>query len=232
MTKRKKKIIGILLLAVALLILIPVCFYKLVEWKTADKLYNDTKSIPYNNVGMVLGTNPKNKFGKGNPYFYYRVDAVEKLYKAGKIKFVLISGDNKTKDYSEPDVMRNILIQRGIPKDLIYIDYAGFRTLDSVVRAKNIFGQKKMTIISQRFHNERSIVLGEWQDMDLIGFNAKDVEVKRSKYRILAREGMARVKLYLDMFVGKKPHFGGDPITIAVGHPQTGLNDNKNDNEN
>lgn len=120
--------------------------------------------------------------------------------------------------------MRSILIKRGIPADVIYIDYAGFRTLDSVVRAKDIFGQTKMTVISQKFHNERSIVLGEWQDMELVGFNAKDVEVKRSKYKIMIREGYARVKLYLDMLVGKKPHFGGEPIKIAVGHPQTELN--------
>ena len=152
MTKKKKKIIGITLLVIAILIFTPICFYKLVENKTADKLYNDVNSIPYNEVGMVLGTNPKTKKGMDNPYFTYRVDAVEKLYKAGKIKFILISGDNKTKDYSEPDVMRKILIERGIPKDVIYIDYAGFRTLDSVVRAKNIFGQTKMTVISQKFH--------------------------------------------------------------------------------
>lgn len=225
MTKKKKKIIGITLLVIAILIFTPICFYKLVENKTADKLYNDVNSIPYNEVGMVLGTNPNTKKGNGNPYFYNRVDAVEKLYKAGKIKFILISGDNKTKDYSEPDVMRKILIERGIPKDMIYIDYAGFRTLDSVVRAKNIFGQTKMTVISQKFHNERSIVLGEWQEMDLIGFNAKDVEVKRSKYKTLIREGGARVKLYLDMLIGKEPHFGGNPIKIAVGHPQTDLNE-------
>ena len=152
MTKKKKKIIGITLLVIAILIFTPICFYKLVENKTADKLYNDVNSIPYNEVGMVLGTNPKTKKGMDNPYFYNRVDAVEKLYKAGKIKFILISGDNKTKDYSEPDVMRKILIERGIPKDVIYIDYAGFRTLDSVVRAKNIFGQTQMTVISQKFH--------------------------------------------------------------------------------
>lgn len=225
MTKKKKKIIGITLLVIAILIFTPIGFYKLVENKTADKLYNDVNSIPYNEVGMVLGTNPNTKKGNGNPYFYNRVDAVEKLYKAGKIKFILISGDNKTKDYSEPDAMRQILIERGIPKDVIYIDYAGFRTLDSVVRAKNIFGQTKMTVISQKFHNERSIVLGEWQEMDLIGFNAKDVEVKRSKYKTLIREGGARVKLYLDMLIGKEPHFGGNPIKIAVGHPQTDLNE-------
>lgn len=225
MTKKKKKIISIVIAIITSLILIPICFYKFVESKTADRLYDDTKSIPYNEVGMVLGTNPKTKYGKNNPYFYYRVDAVEKLYKAKKIKFVLISGDNKTKDYSEPDVMRNILIQRGIPGDLIYIDYAGFRTLDSVVRAKNIFGQKKMTVISQKFHNERSIVLGDWQEMELVGFNAKDVNVKRSKFKIMIREGFARVKLYLDMLVGKEPHFGGEPIEIAVGKPQKELNE-------
>ena len=225
MTKKKRTIIGIAVAVIAILILTPICFYKLVEVKTSNRLYTDAQSIPYNDVGMVLGTNPKNKYGGKNPYFYNRVDAVVQLYEAGKIKFVLMSGDNKTKDYSEPDVMRKMLVERGVPADAIYIDYAGFRTLDSVVRAKMVFGQTKMTVISQKFHNERSIVLGEWQNMDLIGFNAKDVEVKRSKYRIIVREGFARVKLYLDMLVGKEPHFGGDPIKIAEGNPQKELNE-------
>lgn len=220
----KKKLAYISLSVLVLLLLTAFFCYKSVEWRSEGKLYTDVDSIPYNEVGMVLGTNPKTKRGNNNPFFFNRVDAVEKLYKAGRIKFILISGDNKTKDYSEPDVMRNILIERGVPAEVIYIDYAGFRTLDSVVRAKNIFGQKKLTVISQKFHNERSIAIGDWQGMEIIGFNAKDVEHSGAKCKILARETGARVKLYLDILTGKKPHFGGEPIKISASTPQTELN--------
>ena len=103
----------------------------------------------------------KLKNGNNNLYFDYRILAAVELYKAGKIKYILISGDNRKKDYNEPEEMKKALIQKGVPAKFIYLDYAGFRTLDSVVRAKEVFGQNQLTIISQRFHNERAIYLAE-----------------------------------------------------------------------
>jgi SanA protein len=108
-------------------------------------------------VGLVLGTSQYLKNGYLNWYFKYRIEATVELYKKGKIDFILVSGDNSHKNYDEPTAFKNELIKRGIPADQIYLDYAGFRTLDSVVRAKEIFGQTSITIISQKFHNERAI---------------------------------------------------------------------------
>lgn len=224
MIKIKRKYYYILLSGLFLLFILPVLAYSVVAYKAADRIYDDVKAIPYNEVGMVLGTGPTTVSGKANVYFSYRIDAVEELYKAGKIKFILISGDNSTKDYSEPDAMKDSLVARGIPSDVIYLDYAGFRTLDSVVRSKKIFGQNRMTVISQRFHNERSIILGDWQDMDLIGYNAKDTSLRFYHVKTHIREGYARIKLLLDIFVGKQPKFLGETIEIGDGKPQKEIN--------
>lgn len=220
--KKKHLLYWIVSIFVLLVIITQVCYWT-VALNSKDRLYDSVSEIPYNDVGMVLGTGPKTKSGRTNLFFQYRIDAAEALYKAGKIKFILISGDNSRNDYSEPDVMKDSLIHRGIPADVIYLDYAGFRTWDSVIRAKEIFGQTKMTVISQRFHNERSIFIGNHFGMKLIGFNAKDAS---AGYLIRAyiRENLARVKIFVDLLIGKQPYFSGTPIEIGEGKPQIDIN--------
>lgn len=171
-------------------------------------------AIPRNDVGLLLGTSPKLKNGNNNLYFDYRILAATVLYKSGKIKYILISGDNRKKDYNEPEEMKNALIQKGVPESAIYLDYAGFRTLDSVVRAKEVFGQSRLTIISQRFHNERAIYLAEQNGIDAIGYNAKDVNAYAG-LKTNARELLARVKMFIDLAVDKQPHFLGKKIIIG-----------------
>ena len=120
--------------------------------------------------------------------------------------------------------MKDSLVARGIPAEVIYLDYAGFRTWDSVVRAKNVFGQTKMTVISQKFHNERSIFIGDRFGMELIGYNASNTSSRFHKIRALARENFARVKIFIDIIINKQPHFLGEPIEIGEGKPQKNLN--------
>ena len=151
--------------------------------------------------------------GQRNLYFQYRIDATVALYQQGKIEFVLVSGDNSRSSYDEPTDFKNELIRRGIPAKKIYLDYAGFRTLDSVVRAKKIFGLQRLTIISQPFHNQRAIFIAEHEGMQAIGFNAKDIS-GRYGIRVKLREYLARVKLMLDIVLGVDPKFLGDPIVI------------------
>jgi SanA protein len=222
--KIKKKIIQQFLIVLSIVAMLPLLCYAVVAQIAKGRLYEDCESVPYNEVGMVLGTGPTTITGDTNYNFFYRIDAVEELYKAGKIKFVLISGDNSRVDYSEPDIMRDSLVARGIPRDVIYLDYAGFRTLDSVVRSKKVFGQHSLTVISQRFHNERSIVLGDWLDMALIGYNAEETLSRSHRMRAHIREGFARVKLFVDIMVGKQPMFLGEPIEIEEGKPQLNVN--------
>ena len=185
----------------------------LVEKSAKKKVFNSTKEIPHNKVGLLLGTSKRLINGQINLYYKYRIDAAVRLYHAGKIDFILVSGDNSTKHYNEPTTIKNDLIDKGIPANRIFLDYAGFRTLDSVVRSKEIFGQASITVISQQFHNERAIYIAKRKDIKAIGFNAKDVNVKYG-LKTKIRERFARVKMMMDLVFGKKPKFLGEKIEI------------------
>jgi SanA protein len=185
----------------------------IVENSAKNKTFIDIEKVATNKVGMVLGTAKYRTAGGINLYFKYRIDAVVELYKSGKISFILVSGDNSTKYYNEPEEFKKELIKNGIPEDKIFLDYAGFRTLDSVVRAKKIFGQSKITIISQRFHNERAIYLAEKHGIEAIGFNAKDVSNSYG-FKTQVREYFARSKAILDFLFGVEPKFLGKKIEI------------------
>ncbi len=186
---------------------------RLVEKSASDKVFNSTKEIPHNKVGLFLGTGKILSNGRINLYYKYRIEAAVKLFKAGKVDFILVSGDNSTKNYDEPSTIKEDLIKKGIPSSKIYLDYAGFRTLDSVVRCKEIFGQSSITVISQQFHNERAIYIAKRKDINAIGFNAKDVNVNYG-FKTRLRERFARVKMVLDLIIGKKPKFLGEKIEI------------------
>ncbi len=210
---RKKRIFLYTLVFVACLLAITVYLCnKTITDSAKGKLYSDTTSVPFNRVGLLLGTS---KFvnGRNNPFFDYRIRAAADLLKAHKIKYLIISGDNSRKDYNEPAAMREDLIKAGVDSTVIYLDYAGFRTFDSVVRLKDIFGQDSVTIISQQFHNERAIYLAGKEGVYAIGFNAADVG-SREGFTTELREKLARVKVFLDLWFGKKPKFLGSKISI------------------
>ena len=133
---------------------------------------------------------------------------------AKKIDYILISGDNGTNTYDEPTTMKNDLITKGIPASRIYLDYAGFRTLDSIIRAKEIFTLQKFTIISQKFHNERAIFIAENKGINAIGFNARDVNIHYG-LKTQIRERFARVKMIIDLLIGKQPKYLGKKIPIG-----------------
>ncbi|MBI9068881.1 MAG: YdcF family protein [Salinivirgaceae bacterium] len=175
--------------------------------------YNDINQIEYNRVGLILGTSKYSMNGDINLYYKYRIVAAIDLYESKKIDFILISGDNGQVEYNEPKIIRADLIKAGIPEEHIFLDYAGFRTWDSIIRAKKVFGENKLTVISQKFHNQRAIFIGKQNDMELIGFNAKDVPNNYgAKTRL--REKFARTKLMLDILINKQPKYLGDSIQI------------------
>lgn len=131
----------------------------IIESSAGDYLYDSIDDIPYNRAGLLLGTTPYRAGGGRNPYFYERIDAAARLYRAGKISMIIVSGDNATRKYNEPRAMRRALIRAGVPGKAIVFDFAGFRTLDSIVRASLVFGQSSVTIISQRFQNLRAVYI-------------------------------------------------------------------------
>ena len=185
-----------------------------IETETKNFVSYDIQKLPNEKVGLMLGTSKILKSGWKNLYFFNRIDAAEQLYKSGKIKYILISGDNSTKDYSEPEDMQAELLKRGIPADKIVLDFAGFRTLDSVVRAKEIFGQNSFIIISQKFHNERAVFLAQHYGIKAYGFNAKDVN-KYFGFKTKVREYFARAKVFVDFLLGVEPKFGGEKVEIS-----------------
>ena len=142
-----------------------------------------------------------------------RIEAATALYNHNKIDFIIVSGDNRNINYNEPITMYNDLISEGIPARNIILDYAGFRTLDSVVRGKAVFGQDNYTIISQSFHNQRAIYIARKKGIEAIAFNAGDPKGKQS-FKVQVREVGARMLVFFDLFTSRQPHFLGEKIII------------------
>lgn len=209
-----KRIVLFILVALLAIFLFVVYANYRVGSTTKNQLFNEVQDIPHNKVGLVLGTAKYLNSGHLNYYFQYRIDATVALYNAGKIDYIVVSGDNSRKDYNEPEDMEAALIKKGIPKDKIYLDYAGFRTLDSVYRMCAIFGQDAFTIISQPFHNERAIYIANHLDLHTVAFNAQDVS-KKYGFKTMLREKLARVKVMLDNITSKEPKFLGTPVEIG-----------------
>jgi SanA protein len=181
--------------------------------KAKSRVYDDIDSVPYNRVGLLLGTSKYTSKNYHNQYFLFRIQAAAELFHTGKIDYILISGDNRFEYYNEPQMMQEDLIALGVPKEKIFLDYAGFRTLDSIIRAKKVFGLNSFTVISQKFHNERAIFIARNNDLNAIGFNAKDVD-KNYGFKTNLREKFARVKVVIDLITGKEPKFLGEQIEI------------------
>ena len=214
MSLRKTITISLLFIFCLALATIFIC-NKIITDKANGSLYADAKNIPFNKVGLLLGTAKFTGNGGNNFYYDYRILAAAELIKNVKIKYLIISGDNSRNNYNEPAAMRADLMAAGIDSTIIYLDYAGFRTFDSMVRLKDIFGQDTVTIISQQFHNERALYTAYKLGITAIGFNAKDVG-NRQGVKTQLREKLARVKSLLDFWFNKKPKFLGDKIILPA----------------
>jgi SanA protein len=211
MKKKILKSVG----AIAIISLLTILACNLIIYISArGKTYNAIENIPKNRVGLVLGTSNKLVGGLANPYYTSRIKATAVLYFAKKIDMILVSGDNATKYYNEPMTMKNDLMKLGIPEGKIFLDYAGFRTLDSMVRAKEVFGLDSVTVISQKFHNERAIFIASEKGLVAIGFNAEDVNTQEG-FKVRFREYFARVKVFLDFLMNTQPKFYGEKIKIT-----------------
>ena len=162
-----------------------------------SRVFKRLGDVPENEVGLVLGTAKWVRRGKLNRFFSYRIDAAVRLYKCGKVRRLLLSGNGIDSGRSEPEQMRKELIDRGIPADALILDNDGVRTLDSIVRAKQVYGLNQVTIISQEFHNRRALFLCRAFGIDAVGFNAEDVPASQA-LRTVLRELLARVDAVLE----------------------------------
>lgn len=183
---------------------------------TAFHCYGNVDHIPYHRVGLLLGTSPQQAPGVPNAYFTARIEAAALLYKKHKIDYILASGDNRALSYNEPREMRRALIKAGVPADRIVMDFAGIRTLDSILRARSVFMLQDLTVISQGFHNERALFIAEHNGLNADGYNASEPDDTLAVMKVRLREFFARIKCILDVYLLEtEPHFYGSPVKIG-----------------
>lgn len=208
----KRIVIGIILL---LVLIICACNIWIVK-STEEKVFWDLTLLPDHRIALVLGTSYRSVGGGPNPFFQNRIEMAATLYAMGKIDHFILSGDNSSKYYNEPMEMKKALIRKGVPASAITLDYAGLRTLDSVVRSKKIFGQNKITIITQPFHSYRALFISRYYDMDAVAMVAEDPEPEQT-FKVRLREYFARTKAVLDLYIFKTdPRFLGEKEEIII----------------
>ena len=211
----KRRAIKFLLAAISLTALLMIGATTLIDWEARGRTYSDVRLIPHRRVGLVLGCVKLLPGGWTNPFFSNRIEAAAALYRARKVDYLLVSGDNHVQSYDETKDMKASLMEAGVPGERIYCDYAGFRTLDSVVRAREVFGQTEITVVSQEFHNRRAIFIARHRGLDAIGFNAADVDARYS-FKTRCREQLAKVNTLLDVFpFSRQPKFLGPKVKLG-----------------
>ncbi len=171
--------------------------------------------VPNARVALVLGTSPNKISGGTNPYFSARMEAAARLYKSGKVSHILVSGDNGSPYYNEPEKMKSALMEiHGIPLEAITLDHAGFRTLDSIVRCKKVFGQNEVIIVTQSFHSYRALFIGDYYDMKSWAYVAPSTSY--GKMKVLFREYLARTLAVWDLYlIHREPKFLGKKETLS-----------------
>jgi SanA protein len=208
-----KRSIGILL--ILFLLVLFICNLWVVK-STEDSVYTDLSKLPNHRVALVLGTSHRTSSGSANPFFEKRIEMAAKLYKLGKIDHFIVSGDNRSRFYNEPLEMQKALIKLGVPAYAITLDYAGLRTLDSVVRSKEIFGQDRIIIITQPFHSYRALFISHYYNIDAVAMLAGEPNYDYS-IKVRVREYFARTKAILDLYVFKtSPRFLGEKEQLKI----------------
>lgn len=216
-----------------ILILIVTVMFSLNYWiisKTQPYIYHDYEDLPHHNVGVVLGTSKYIKGGGINAFYKNRIDGAIDLYWLGKIDYLLLSGDNAMFSYNEPITMRRDLLKAGVPDSVIVLDYAGFRTLDSIVRANKVFDANNFTIITQQFHCERALFIAQYQGIDATCFA---VPTPNNFHVVQIREIFARISAFIDLYIlNKEPKFLGPLLPIIPDEEEHLVQETENTNDN
>ena len=185
-------------LFVICLIGIVICNY-IVNAAAKGKTFSQAANVTHHHYALLLGTNPKSKSGGINSFYFNRIEATTQLYLAGKFDRLIISGATVDEGYDEPQSMRADLMARGVPDSIMTLDGKGFRTINSIERAKNDFGIDSLIVISQEFHNKRAIFQAQHYGIEAIGFNADDSPFRYWRIKNHLREYLARVKVVFEM---------------------------------
>ena len=207
------KILGLLLLTAFLALVLANGW---VYQSTKGQLVEGIEDMPEAEVALVLGTSPKLMTGDPNPYFHERLQIAADLYSKGKVKHIIVSGDNQTRYYNEPARMLNGLVELGVPETGITRDSAGFRTLDSIVRCKKVFGQDNIIIITQPFHSHRALFISNFYEMN--AHAPADSEIPAGfSYKVKVREYLARALAIWDLYIiNKEPEFLGTEKELNI----------------
>lgn len=197
-----KKILVFVAIMVMIGLFVVICCQIAVKSAAKGRLYDNVNEIPHREVGLLLGTSPLGRSGRPNQFYLRRLDATVALYNAGKIDRIIISGARRGDDYDEPAEMKNELVKRGLPDTIFVLDGEGHRTISSIVRVKELFAEDSVTIISQKFHNERALFLASHNEVDAIAFNAENTSSRRWRLMMVLRESLARVKAVAEVVFG------------------------------
>lgn len=211
-----KRLIYSLIIIAGVLLSTAIGLDRWISWKTAPYIYEDLQLLPHRQVGVVLGTAKYYRAGVINQYYLYRIQGALNVYNSGKANYLLLSGDNALQSYNEPVTMRRDLIAHGMPAGDIVLDYAGFRTLDSIIRTRKVFDTNDFTIITQRFHCERALFIAM-----RMGIQAQCFAVPSPKnmFSVRLREIGARLGALSDLYLMKRePRFLGPQIPIPAPH--------------
>jgi vancomycin permeability regulator SanA len=171
------------------------------------------ESVPPAPVALVLGARVYPS-GTPSPFLAARLDLAHRLYTDGKVRVVLVSGDNLAPEYNEPDAMRRYLIDAGMPPEAVVADYAGFDTYDSCARAKRIFGVDQLVVVSQGYHLPRAVATCRALGVDATGVGDYTQQHTRSWRRGAIRDQLACVKTVIDLVTGRDPVLGPRETTV------------------
>lgn len=211
-----KKVLKWALIALGLVFCVLLASNIWVVKSTEEDVFTNFNDVPGATVALVLGTSNKLTNGLPNPFFNNRIATAATLYKEGKVTHFILSGDNRTIYYNEPSEMRKALLKWGVPDSVITLDYAGLRTLDSIVRCKEIFGQDKIIIITQPFHSYRALFISHYYNMDAVAIIAQE-PIEEAAFKVYFREYFARTKAILDLYILKTaPHHLGEKEHLQI----------------
>ena len=201
MSKKRSKTKTMLWIAlfiiVASIVAVVGCYWAVTS-AAEGRMYTDVSKTPERRVALLLGTSPIGRSGKPNQFFLRRIDATAKLYKAGKFCKLIISGANRPEEFNEPEEMKAALVRQGVPGSIMQLDGEGFRTINSIVRAKDVYGADSILIISQEFHNQRALFLAKHKGIEAVAFNASNTSSRKWRIKMLMRESLARVKATIE----------------------------------
>ncbi len=214
--RKIKLILKNLLFFTAMVLAVTITCNLWVIFSTQSRVHTTLEKIPENEVALVLGTSKRFMDGRPNRFFKYRMEAAADLFKQGGIKHLILSGDNNTRYYNEPADMKTALLALGVPTKAITLDYAGFRTLDSIIRCKEIFGQEKITIVTQKFHSYRALFISDFYELQAEVYAAQNIPLTKS-IQVVVRELFARPKAIIDLYLLKKsPKFLGEKEVLEI----------------